>query len=599
MVTFKTFKSIIVSTALVAFLVGCAASPPRTSPGMAEPPASTSQKQEQEPQTASSRQNETDISQPSKVSSSLSIFKRRELSQVKRVPVSLVDMEFVQQRYNEYQMKRDQWLEISAIDQKSELSEELITQNIECLQLLERLLTGYSLLLDRMQQSETIPVDKITTVDPKKMQQIDIAFLESRCDEILTTGTSAQNELTAGENLKNSFDEAQKIIISQVNNENYQEALLGYSSLSQDYPEQQPAIFTQLNYGLALQYTGQVEAAASHFSKMLVSGSLSVAPLSLQLETADLLLASSNFSAAESYYESFILAQKSIEAEKLWATEQLSFLRSVDPESDEMLAYTKLLREFQTFDYKIHSVMLNEKINAFATEYAGSPYAVSALRLKTFTIAQLNSWFGRQLLQIDFLVAEKKFTEAIDILKNMSHYYLPADLQAIVQKTYYEVTQAELQETENQRYIQEMELTEQWDAAVHLMDSQSFDESIFAFEALMGTELEEKAKIKIVEAANLGAGQMRKEAASLFIRAGKTADIEVKKQLLVDSYQMLKEILVKFPQTDLLDKVHQNIAILEEQIRKIDPALLEEIQQEDLSAVPDESPAPIEGQGIQ
>ena len=130
-------------------------------------------------------------------------------------------------------------------------------------------------------------------------------------------------------------------------------------------------------------------------------------------------------------------------------------------------------------------------------------------------------------------------------------------------------------------------MTEQWDAAVHLMDSQSFDEAIFAFEALMGTELEEKAKIKIVEAANLGAGQMRKEAASLFIRAGKTADIEVKKQLLVDSYQMLKEILVKFPQTDLLDKVHQNIAILEEQIRKIDPALLEELQQEDFSAAPD------------
>ena len=199
MVIFKSFKSIIVSTALVAFLAGCAASPPRTSPGMAEPPASTSQKQEQEQQSqiASSKQTETDTSQPSKISS-LSIFKRNQLSQVKRVPVSLVDMEFVQQRYTEYQMKRNQWLEISAIDQKSELSEELITRNIECLQLLERLLTGYSLLLDRMQQSETIPVDKITTVDPKKMQQLDIAFLESRCDEILTTGTSAQNELTAG-----------------------------------------------------------------------------------------------------------------------------------------------------------------------------------------------------------------------------------------------------------------------------------------------------------------------------------------------------------------------------------------------------------------
>ena len=87
MVTFKTLKSIIVSTALAAFLFGCAAAPPRTSPGMTEPPASSSQKQEQERQP----QTETNTSQPSKVSSGLSIFKPRELSQVKRVPVSLVD----------------------------------------------------------------------------------------------------------------------------------------------------------------------------------------------------------------------------------------------------------------------------------------------------------------------------------------------------------------------------------------------------------------------------------------------------------------------------------------------------------------------------
>ena len=332
---------------------------------------------------------------------------------------------------------------------------------------------------------------------------------------------------------------------------------------------------------------------------MFDSGDLSVEPLSLQLEIADLLLASSNIDAAKSHYESFILAHRSIEAEKLWAMEQLAFLRSVDSESEDMLAYTKLLREFLIYDYRIHSVALNKKINTFATEHAGSPIAVSALRLKTFTIEQLNLWFGRQLVKIDSLVAEKKFTEATDILKNMTNYYLPADLQAVVQKTYYDVAQAELQETEDQRRIQEMELTEKWDAAVLLMDSQRFDLAISAFEILMGTDYEEQATIKIVEAANLAAGQMRKEAASLFIRAGKTQDIEKKKELLLDSHRILNEILVKFPQTDLLDKVHHNVAILEEQIRKIDPALLEEPQEESPAKIPDESPAPIPRQVIQ
>jgi hypothetical protein len=62
---------------------------------------------------------------------------------------------------------------------------------------------------------------------------------------------------------------------------------------------------------------------------------------------------------------------------------------------------------------------------------------------------------------------------------------------------------------------------------------------------------------------------------------------------------MLNEILVKFPQTDLLDKVHHNVAILEEQIRRIDPALLEELQEESPAVMPDESPTPIPRQVIQ
>ena len=90
----------------------------------------------------------------------------------------------------------------------------------------------------------------------------------------------------------------------------------------------------------------------------------------------------------------------------------------------------------------------------------------------------------------------------------------------------------------------------------------------------------QQANQKIIEAANLAAAQMRKEAASLFSKAVKTSDIEKKEELLLDSHRLLSQIPVRFPQTELLDKVYQNISILEEQIRKIDPALLEELREE-------------------
>jgi tetratricopeptide (TPR) repeat protein len=581
----KSFTFIIVSTAIVAlFLGGCASAPSKTGSEMAAPPAPESHDFEraQQPQTQPPSETEKNISPPPQISFKDSVLSNKESEQIDRIPVSYADWEFVQQRLNAYQIKLDRWSETSEVADKSKLAEKLSAKGFECIQLMEWILTGYSSLLERMEQGETVHVDETDMVDPKKMQQLDITFLENRCSEVLAIDTSVQHELTTEEKLHYSFDEAQEIIISHVKNENFHEAILKYSYLSTNFPEQKPAILTRLNYGLALQYTGQVEAAARHFNKMLASDDLSVDPLNLQLEMADLLLASGEITAAESYYENFIRENKSIEAKKSWAMEQLTFLRSVDPESEDMLEYTKLLREFLVYDYKVHSVALNEKINTFATEHAGSPFAVSILRLKAFTIEQLNFWLGRQLVKIDSLVAENRFTEATDILKSMSQYYLPADLQAVVQKTYYEVGQAELQETENQRRVEEIELTEQWDTAVLLMDSQRYNLAIAAFEILLDTDFEEQAAIKIVATANLAAGQMRKEAASLFIRAGKTPDIENKKKLLLDSYGMLNEILVKFPQTDLLEKVYQNIAILEDQIRRIDPALLEEPQEENL-----------------
>lgn len=609
----KTFAFIIVFTTITAFFLGgCATPPSETSSEMAAPTAPEIQGSDrsEQPQTIPSKETEQDVT-PSNVFIEESIFEDRESkeiylmapvlddeksTQTELIPVSYVDLEFIHQRINAYQIKLDRWREIAEVSDKSELAEKLSGNGFECIQLMEWILTGYSSLLERMEQVETIPAEEAGMLDLSNMQQLDITFLTNRCDEVLALDASPQDELTPEEEPHYTFDEAQEVIVSHVKKGDFQTALLEYSNLTASYPEQKPAILTQQNYGLALQYSGQVEVAARHFRKMLDSGELPLTSLNLQLEMADLSLASGYITAAESYYENFIQEYKSIESKKTWAMDQLTFLRSVDPESEDMLEYKKLLREFLVYDYKVHSVALNEKINSFVTEHVGSPFAVSILRLKSFTIEQLNFWLGRQLVKIDSLVAENRFTEANEILKNMSQYYLPADLQAIVQRTYYEVGQAELQATENQRQIQETELNQQWDSAVLLMDSQRFESAISVFGSFIGTEYEKEAAAKMVEAANIAAGQMRKEAASLFIRAGKAPDLETKKKLLLDSYGLLNEILVKFPQTDLLDKVHQNIAIVEEQIKKIAPVLLEELQQEDPSEMTEESPGSLSKQ---
>ena len=605
MLHLKGIKLIIVSALLASLLGGCATTPPQRTPVTSQAPVSTPPEPEvkqevlppspqgdksaaaeeiQQKQQTLPPSLEADVTSPEEsflIPPLPPDTRSPVLGEAEELQTEYAAMEFVQQRIYEYQYKYEQWLKVLEAGGLEEPMQENSLRQAECFQTLERILAGYRLLLEEMRENEAAPDVETPTASPSRLQQLDIAFLESSCRELLGMDTHpTEDERTAPEKPELSFAAAQKFIAADVELGNYQEALYSYASLSQDFPGQEPSLTTELNYGRALQYTGQLEAAAAHFSKMLSSADLSINPLSLQLEIADLYLASGDIPTAESYYESLLQEHKSVERDKSWAMEQLAFLRSLDPESEDMAAYLQLLREFQANDYRIHAAELNKKADRFAADHVGRPVSDRSLRLKSFTLAQLHAWFGRELLRIDALVMEKKFAEASEILKNMTNYSLPAELQAVVQKTYYDIAQAELQETEIQRRNKEVELTEQWDEAVHLLDSQQFDAAILAFGAFGDTEYEELAQLKIIEAANFAAGQMRKDAASLFIRAGKTSDYEKKRDLLVASYGMLNEILVKYPQTDLLDKVNQNITILEEQIRKFDPALLEKLRED-------------------
>ena len=590
MLTFLPFRIIIVSTFLGFVLAGCSPTMQESSHGMA-PPSSAAEQQKTEaeatkPSPAVEPVSEKTAAEPSQTAREVDLQQGHDSGPGPEVQVEAADIAFVRERLAEYENKFDRWLEISETTPKGPLADELTALETECMQQLENILTGYNLLLETMLQNETVPVDKMATVDPKLMQQLDISFLEGRCSYLLAMDMGYQYEFIPETALKPSFEEAQEAFIALVEQEQYQDALFAYRRLSLDFKDRQPSLATRLHYGLALQYTGQVETAARYFKDILASGDLAMGPLGVQREIADLLFAAGDVTAAQSYYEAVVQSYDSLTAETKWAEAQLGFLQEIAPGSEDMNAFIKLLRTFRTYDYKSNAVRLNELTNTFAQEHAGSPVAVNAMRLKAFAQEQVKAWFGRQLILIDSLVAEKKFSAATDILHNMTRYYLPADLQAVVQKTYYDVAQAEIQEKETQRRQQEMELSGQWDSAVNLLDSQQYDAAISAFEAFKGTEYEERAVVKIVEAANQAAGQMRKEAASLFISAGKTQDYDQKKALLLESYRLLREIPRKYPQTDLLDKVQQNIAILEKQIERIDPALLDERRQENSTATP-------------
>lgn len=593
MLNLKSLYSVLAILLFPAFLSNCGANYPAPASSMPEKPAPASAMPEKptpeiqpvltEPvfQPSPPVQTEEEKTEPLPAA----IPEPEETSETRPVYVNYGDIEFVQHRLIVYENKYKQWLDISEAPLPDSLAKEIASQKTECVNKLEAIQNGYKQLMKMMQLAESLPSAPAASVNPKNMQQVDIGFLEGRCNGLLTLSIADLGEGKPKAEPKTLFLEEQENIAAYMREGNYSKVILTYTNLTQNFPDQELPLSTRLNYFRSLKYTGQVEAAARYFKNLLASDNFSINPITIQREIADLLLADAKVDTAKFFYNNLIQEQRSLDAEKTWAQEQLAFLNSVEPDSEDMIAYMKLLREFKSFDYRVYAPRLNKMVNDFANEHAGSPIAVSALRLKTFAVNQLKAWFGRQLVKIDTLVANKKFTEANTVLKEISNYYLPAELQAVLQKTFYDVAQAEFQDQENQQNQKEMELTSQWEAAVNLLDSQKYDPAISAFASLTGTEYEKEAKMKIIEAANQAAGEMRKEAAALFIRAGKTQDLEQKKNLLLESHRLLTDILAKYPQTELLDKVQQNISILEEQISRLDPTLLEKPSQENSSEI--------------
>lgn len=126
---------------------------------------------------------------------------------------------------------------------------------------------------------------------------------------------------------------------------------------------------------------------------------------------------------------------------------------------------------------------------------------------------------------------------------------------------------------EEKRRVQELE--NKWQEASGLFDQRQYDAAIGLFQELINSEYRDQARAKMTEATNLAASELRKESAGLFVQSRKVEHPEQKAALLLESRRLLLLIQEKYPDAEVISKVKQNIAAIEEQIRILDPSLLE------------------------
>jgi outer membrane protein assembly factor BamD (BamD/ComL family) len=116
-----------------------------------------------------------------------------------------------------------------------------------------------------------------------------------------------------------------------------------------------------------------------------------------------------------------------------------------------------------------------------------------------------------------------------------------------------------------------------WNEGASFAESGDYDAAIAVFSELKGTEYNDRAQERIDELSLTAAKIERRRAADLFVRSMKTDDLENRKELLVESRQVLKDILEKYPDVEVAEKVEGNVRTVEKKMNELDPMLLPEL----------------------
>ncbi len=499
---------------------------------------------------------------------------------------SIRTIDYIEQRLIIYEKKFQQWLERHPQDDTDTNQWSVLTSDT-CLDKFNALLSGYTNLRNRLQLTALSADTPIPRNTIREMLQLDIAFLESDCDQGLSLSASlAAQDYPQGTDPVQGAHHAESTIDTYFNEEQYDQVITIFQLFTETYPTIAPSLQSLKQYGLAQLHGGDIDEATDALSQalaLLETNSRTIEPWALRRLLADLHLASGKPNEARKVYEMLVASSDSYTQSYSWATRQLALLGESSATDPRMTYYLDLLRAALVFHMNGQSPMdLMAKADRIAQLFPNTPVADNAIWIKQEIENQLREWTDEQFRQVAVLTKEKEFQQALTLLAEIPPGQLPADLREKLQQETLAVTTAERQEQETQRILLEESLASQWKSANTLLDSQQYDPAIAGFTPLLDTSYDAQAHKKIQEATNLAATAQRKQAASLFIKAVKARSPENKKELLLESRKLLQEVLKKYPQADIIDKVAQNLTTIEQHIAQVDPSLLEDTDEDDM-----------------
>ena len=576
-------KNLIASLAVLVITAGCAqkqVSPPPVQQSFPEQPQAEITEQTLEPGDDDTyfetQKTVSPVTQP--------ILSPKPEQPLDRAKVVLPSVEYVNDRIFEYGRKLDRWKELDKQSVVMNLNEEQTESMVRCFRDLQKVLNGYDSLHDELLQRNVISEDvRFRTEDVLELQKRDIAFLEGVCGRLLSTTedkSAGWQQREAGADL----NQIETLIERYSSSREYDEVVQVWLKIPQ-YQVDRVDLQTKILYGNALIYLEQQEKAAEIYQQIVDTMSVSTEQptdvLSLRKVLADLYTASGDYFSAEQQYNQISEDYTNIGSIEEWSKLQLSILDRSTKGSPELNEFSKLMGDYLSFQPEKDGYSLIWQADKYLQNYPYSPVSSNVDVIKEDALKQADEWFDAFFTKVDEYRGEKKFQDAMDILRSIPEDIIGADKVQVVKTKIDELVLAEAVERETLKIERMQDLQRRWNKGMLLADEGDYNGAIVIFTELLDTSYQSKAQVKIDELSLQAAKADRRKAAELFIRFTKTTDIEGKKRLLIESRNILKNILVKYPDVEIAKKVVGNIDRVETEMNQLDPLLLPALEMQE------------------
>lgn len=508
----------------------------------------------------------------------------------------------INDRISAYDQKLHSWQGISNRMYFLNLAPEQLEKLSTCRRQVTDLLADYTKIRDQLLRDQPMDVSRrLLNRSLPKIHKKDIAYIEGDCPRLLTE--SGYSPVTGRTEV--GMPSLESSMAAALARGDYGQVISSFQALSLP-PGEQPDYVVSYNYVVALMKSGREQEAhrvlAELLDRLRQQDQAKMEPKLLQL-LGDLEFGLGDYRSARSRYQELEPLHGGLRGHSVWARQQLQALDAATSHGVEIRAYAALLLGSLAYNPQRDGFTVVQQAQAFQQSFPVSVVGSSVSDLARKAGKEAEQWFAGVLEQVDRLSSQQNNQEALLLIERIPATILPLDKQAILKLKKGSLTAAATGSIENSDTIQEeildvtdpfipavpssggqavgpgsgssehvsvTALQETWNQGMTDMQAKEYDRAIEIFTGLLNTSYGTKARIQIEEASRLAAQDDRKKAAELFVRSSRTTDPGARKQLLLSSRALLEEILRKYPQSGLEDKVRRNLNRIDQELGTIE-----------------------------